>query len=194
MGGSLSDSLAAVGFGVLIVVVITAVVLAVSKFTQNAVLAQLRAEHPGALIVKTQWNSDLANPFLPAGRKQSSARVTGYYVGLVVNDQGIGLARTTRRPAEFGLIFMGACPRHPDRPDTRGPDRPTDPADHRDRVRRRSRAVSDQNRASRDRQGGQGWRGRLGKYDSQPPAGPKRHILEPAAALPFLRRHALNAA
>jgi len=104
MGGSLSDSLAAVGLGVLIVLVITGAVLAISKFTQNASLARLRAEHPGALIVKTLWNNTLANPFLPTGRKQSSARVTGYYVGLVIDDQGIGIARMTRRPAEFGFI------------------------------------------------------------------------------------------
>ena len=103
-GGSLSDSLAAMGLGVLIVVVITGAVLAISKFTQNAALARLRAEHPGALIVRTLWNSTLANPFLPAGRKQSSARVTGYYVGLVIDDQGIGIVRMTRRPAEFGFI------------------------------------------------------------------------------------------
>jgi hypothetical protein len=89
---------------VLIVVVITGAALAISKFTQNAALARLRAEHPGALIVKTLWNNTLANPFLPAGRKPGSGRATGYYVGLVIDDQGIGMVRMTRRPAEFGFI------------------------------------------------------------------------------------------
>lgn len=103
-GGTLSDSLAAIGMGVLIVLVITGSVLAISRSTQNAALARLRAEHPDALIVKTFWNDTLANPFLPVRPKQSSDRVTGYYVGLVVDDQGIGISRMTRTPVEFGFI------------------------------------------------------------------------------------------
>lgn len=103
-GNSLSDALVPIELGVLIVVVILGAVLAISKLTQNAALARLRDEHPAALIVRTLWNSTLANPFLPPGRKQSSGRITGYHVALVIDDQGIGIVRMTRHPEEFGFI------------------------------------------------------------------------------------------
>lgn len=103
-GNSLSDSLAPIGLGLLIVVVITGAVVAISKLRQNAALARLRAEYPAALIVRTLWNSNLANPFLPADRRQSSGRVTSHHVGLVIDDQGIGIVRMTRYPEEFGFI------------------------------------------------------------------------------------------